>query len=153
MRRALSMLLLSLLSLLPGLARADLSPMLYLCWARQAPEALELRVERIRTRPWPEDTRYLEDVATLKVQAVRRSASGVRVGDVIELEQVRSKVPPPRMPGPAVEPRFRRGQVLTAFLERAADGKGFYRAARGRSFDRELWRAEADPSKVAEPSC
>ena len=93
------------------------------------------------------------ETATLKVQAVRRSASGLRPGDFIEMQSIRSKTPRPRMPGPAVEPRLRRGQAITAFLERAADGKTFDTAARGLSFDRGLWQSEADPSKVAEPSC
>ena len=146
-------LLLLLALLLPTGARADLSPMLYLCWARQAPEALELRVERIRTQPWPEDPAYVLETATLKVQAVRRSHSGLRPGDFIEMKSVWSKTPRRPMPGPAVEPRLRKGQTVTAFMERAADGKTYGTAARGQSFHRGLWDDEADPSKVAEPSC
>lgn len=153
MRRALALMLL-LLSC--AAARAELSPAWYLCWARQAPEALELRVERIRKMQHPQEPDYLLEVATLKVRAVRRSASGLRADDRINIETVLLKNAPPqpsRMIGPAPLPRLRAGQDLTAFLERTGDGKSYMAAARGQSFSRELWKAEADPSKVAEPSC
>lgn len=153
MRRALALMLL-LVSC--AATRAELSPMLYLCWARQAPEALELRVERIRKMQHPQEAEYLLEVATLKVRAVRRSATGLRPGDRIAIETVLLKNPPapqPRMIGPGPLPRLRAGQDLTAFLERAGDGKTYAPAARGHSFSRDLWRSEADASKVAEPSC
>lgn len=153
MRRALALMLL-LLSC--ATARAELSPAWYLCWARQAPEALQLRVERIRKMQHPQEPDYLLEVATLKVRAVRRSATGLRPGDRIAIETVLLKNPPapqPRMVGPAPLPRLRAGQDVTAFLERAGDGKSYAAAARGHSFSRELWKAEADPSKLAEPGC
>jgi hypothetical protein len=152
MRRALALLPLLLAC---AAARADLSPMLYLCWARQAPEALELRVERLRKMQHPQEPDYLLEVATLRVRAVRRSGSGLRAGDRIQIETVLLKNPPPpvRGPGPARAARLRVGQDLTAFLQRDGGGKAYAPAARGQSFDRGLWQAEADPSKLAETSC
>ncbi|MDN3919634.1 hypothetical protein [Roseateles violae] len=138
-------------------ARAELSPMLYLCWARQAPEALQVQVLNIETEPVQGEPELIARVASLRVTAVRRSADGLKPGAQIRIRQIESKHKPAAgapMPGPAPMPSLQQGQALSAFLEPDGQLRGFYQpAARGQSFSPYLWADEADPAQRAAPSC
>lgn len=124
----------------PAPARAEIDPKYYRAWQDQAPEALTIRVGAVKpavttNRHQGSDslliTTRVEAEAT--VEAVERSASGLKPGDTIRIQYTTTRAEPP-MPGPRPLPVLKRGEVVPAFL--LGVSKGLYApAAKGASFE------------------
>lgn len=120
--------------MLPWPARAELPPEVYQKWQREAPEHVTIRVLEVRTtrRREGQDATHIAVQVTGRVQAVVRSASGLKPGQTIRIAYTHHQIPPP---GPSQTPILRAGKTYPAFLERKAGQTSYNPAAGGYSFE------------------
>ncbi len=131
MRYALCLLLIT-----AGFCSAELPPYVYQQQQAKAPEALELKILSVQVRK-TEDGRDTHSDVTVqaRVQKVERSKTNLKPGDSIRLEYHRTVRTVP-MPRPSELPLLRKGQTISAFLQRKGRTKIYVPAAGGKSFDR-----------------
>jgi hypothetical protein len=113
--------------------QAELSPTVYRQLQAEAPEALQITVEKVETKvTLGKDGTDTEVTATATVKGVTRSATGLKVDATITIHYIviRSVVP---MVGPSPVPVLEKGKTTAAFLKKDAQGQ-YAPAARGMSF-------------------
>lgn len=130
--RYASLLLLAGLLALPCPAGAELPPSVYTDMQGSAPEAIEIRVEKVDVSIcWFGLCDGQDVVVQAEVKAVTRSATGLKPGARIEIRY--RHVSLGQSSGPRPIRIVEAGETTPAFLARA---EGHYRAAaRGASFD------------------
>lgn len=119
---------------------AEIEPKYYREWQAKAPEVLQIRVDEVHPVVTSERLLTGDDMlirtrvdAEATVEAVKRSASGLRPGDKIHIRYVSTRAEPP-MPGPRPIPVLKPGKSYPAFL--LGVSKGLYApAAKGASFE------------------
>jgi hypothetical protein len=119
---------------------AEIEPKYYREWQDKAPEVVTIRIGAVRpavttNRHRDGDTLLIQTrvEAEATVEAVERSASGLKPGDAIRIQYVTTRSEPP-MAGPSPLPVLKRGETVPAFL--LAVSKGLYApAAKGASFE------------------
>jgi len=112
---------------------AELSPDHYRRLQAEAPEALQIMVEKVESKVTPgKDGTDTEVTATAKVKGITRSASGLKVDASITIHYhvIHHVVP---LPGPSPVPVLTQGQATVAFLQKDQAGQ-YAPAARGMSF-------------------
>ncbi|MEI6248375.1 MAG: hypothetical protein WCP67_07530 [Verrucomicrobiota bacterium] len=113
--------------------QAELSPTVYRQLQAEAPEALQITVEKVETKvTLGKDGTDTEVTATATVKGLTRSASGLKVDATITIHYhvIHHAVP---LPGPSPVPVLTQSQATVAFLQK--DNAGQYApAARGMSF-------------------
>jgi hypothetical protein len=119
---------------------AEIHPKYYREWQDKAPEVVTIRIGAVKpavttNRHRDGDTLLIQTrvEAEATVEAVERSASGLKPGDAIRIEYTTTRAEPP-MEGPRPLPVLKRGETVPAFL--LAVSKGLYApAAKGASFE------------------
>lgn len=106
---------------------AELPPAEYLSMQKKSPEALEIRVDRVRHQ----SLFRRQEVVSATVTMVVRSQSKLKVGDKIEIRY--RHVPLRGAAGPSPVPRLRAGKSYPAWLKKG-EGGVYVPAARGKSF-------------------
>ena len=127
--------LLAALALVLGLAvvRAELPPDAYRSYQVASPEALTIKVKSVKIAKHRQASGMRSEIeAEAEVQAVKRSASGVRIGDVIRINYSHISYSQP-MAGPSQPDIIREGASYPAFLMKTKNG-AYTLAARGYSF-------------------
>ena len=121
-------------------AIAALPPEAYLAKVRQAPDAVRLKVLSV-------ERQVVDRVTGITVQGeileVRRSESGLAPRDRIEIRYSIVQRPPDVV-GPAQPGVPTPGEVIGAFLRRAADAAHYVPAAGGGSFSEWVWEASVE---------
>ena len=111
---------------------AALPPAAYQAWQKEAPEYVAIKVRSVKTSETDErDSVKVAVTAEVQVKQVRRSRSGLKVGDVIVIRYERQTFKKP-MPGPASVPLLVKGQDCPAYLKKLS--KGYEPAAGAYSF-------------------
>jgi hypothetical protein len=113
------------LGLTLGICRAELPPDVYESMQAKSPEALMIKVRSVNIAKRKQDGGMRSDInAKAEVRAVTRSASGLRVGDVIRISYSHSSYTTP-MVGPSEPDILRKGGTYPAFLAKNPKD-GFY---------------------------
>lgn len=129
---------------------AELPPSAYEQMQRDAPEALQIAVQQVKTTRTRE-RRFVQVAVTVRAEVteVRRSATHLKVGDVITFQYVHRQHREP-VAGPSEIPILKKGECYPAYLKSADTagtgdtgeaGKAYEPAARSYSF-RELQRSD-----------
>jgi hypothetical protein len=126
-----SVLLLLLIALVD--VRAELPPWVYKERQDKAPEALVIKVKRVKTSERTEPrAKMTEFTVEAEVEKVERSATKLAPGAIIKIVYSRSEYSQP-IAGPSEIPILKEGQVCPAYLAR--EGDTFSPAAGGHSFE------------------
>jgi len=126
--KSLSILLLGTLAV-----QAEIPPAAYRQMQAEAPEALQVTIDKVVTKATPvKDGTDTEVTATATVKGVTRSASGLKAEAIITIHYSVLHLAAP-MPGPSPVPVLEKGKTTVAFLKKNAQGQ-FSPAARGMSF-------------------
>jgi hypothetical protein len=115
--------------------RADLSPREYRRMQREAPEVLRIEVLEVRERPIREREREFEVSVEAKIRHIKRSAAGVREGEVIRITYHHHRQEQP-VPSAGEPPLLERGKAYPAFLTKVEGDRLFKPAAGQYSFER-----------------
>ena len=110
-------------------AFGELPPSVYKKMQDEAPEHLQVKVLSVKTKEMRDG---VEVFAEVKVTAVIRSASDLKVGDAIRIEYLHGKRRAPVGPSPV--PILVQDQSCQAFLSYSKRDKSYSSAAGGRSF-------------------
>ena len=122
------------LSLGLAITRAELPPDVYKSDQARSPEALMIKVKSVRVVKKKQTWGMRSDIeAEAQVKAVTRSASGLRVGDLIRIKYSHSSYTQP-MAGPSEPDILRQGESYPAFLARNAKDGSYALEAGGYSF-------------------
>lgn len=107
----------------------ELPPSVYAVLQKKSPEAIEIRVDRVRHQ----SLFRRQEAVSATVTRVVRSGTGLKAGDRIEIRY--RHIPLRGASGPSPIPRLKAGMTYPAWLK--AGGGGIYvPAARGKSFSR-----------------
>ena len=117
-----------------GVARAELPPDVYKRDQAESPEALTIKVKSAKVAKHKEASGTRSDIqAEAEVQAVTRSASGLRVGDVIHIHYSHFSSTQ-LIAGPSQPDVIQEGKTYPAFLTKKPKEAAYTLAARGYSF-------------------
>jgi len=117
-------------------AVAEIAPFYYERMQKSAPEALAIDVIAVdKSVKKTDEGSFISLTVQARVRQVERSASGVKVGDVITIAYGVADYTAPR-PGMGEPPVLQKGQYLMAYLQKEKEEKGarYELAAHGRSF-------------------
>jgi hypothetical protein len=117
-----------------AVSRAELPPYVYKDLQAKSPESLVIKVLSVETKETDEPRLVRVSVTVeARVEEVRRTASGLKPGEVIRIryDHRRHKEP---MAGPSEVPVLRKGEVYPAYLKKEEAGD-YAPAARGYSFE------------------
>ncbi len=109
-------------------AFGEMPPYVYKNLQDNAPEHLWIKVLSVKTKEGKEGAQVFAEAIATKVM---RSASSVKVGDVIHIEYFHSTS---RVPGPSPVPLLVQNQSYEAFLSRNSRDKSYSPEAGGKSF-------------------
>lgn len=119
---------------------AELPTSAYLKMQQAAPEVIEIRVDKAKRGYWISPG----EVVTATVMKVTKTASEVKVGDVITIRYRHVKLG--NAAGPSPIPRLTKKKSYPAFLKKSKKGH-FEPAARGMSFHKFSPKPDGDPAK------
>ncbi len=110
---------------------AELPPGSYDACRKEAPEALVVKVSKVKSDKAAAGETNVNAVCT--VLRVERSGSGLATGKEITISYT---IPDTRdgFAGPRIPPMLKQGEVYPAFLQKAEEGAGYDLAAYGESF-------------------
>jgi len=112
--------------------QAELPPDVYENYQKNAPEALTISVEKVKTSLISFSERSV--TVTAKVIRVKRSENKVKRGDTITIVYNRTFWRPGGWVGPSSLPILKEKQTVSAFLRKGKNNNNYYPDARGKSF-------------------
>ena len=105
----------------------------------QASEAVTIKVQRVEEKPIAGDgpRRFVEIAMTATVFRVKRSATKLKPGDIVEIRYGR-RISPPPTPSDWTHPKFSADRILPAFIQQV-QGQNYYEPDAGRwSFEEQV---------------
>lgn len=111
---------------------AELSPVYYMKLQNNAPEFLVISVTEVQTDLIFSDTKSTNVKA--KVLIAKRSESGLKRGDIINIVYNTAFSRPEGWVGPSSIPVLKKNEIYRAFLKKYEDSNTYEPAARGKSF-------------------
>lgn len=123
---------LSIFTLLILTLQAELPPYVYANYQKNAPEALTISVEKVKTSLISFSEKSV--TVTAKVLRVQRSEGKVKRGDSITIVYTTTFWRPGGWVGPSSLPVLKEKQTVRAFLRKDKNNNNYYPDARGKSF-------------------